>query len=153
MVFAPFLGRTAEPEYRGLARLATFFIYTLEAVRIWMPWHTGKPQVQQREGPSRAVLGRTPFNGKAKPSVEGEGARILLVAVDLPDAKPPDGMPDELRAYALAKALRPHEEHFQHGAGSAHKAGKAAVPGCHQFGNAQGCGSHVVPYRLDVVLV
>ena len=85
-----------------------------KTVRSRMPGRLGKSQVQQGKGPSRAVSGRTPFNGNAKAFVEGKGAPVLLVAVTC--RTPPDGMPDEQRAYAMTKALWPHEEHFQHGA-------------------------------------
>ncbi len=57
-----------------------------KTVRSRMPGRLGKSQVQQGKGPSRAVSGRTPFNGNAKAFVEGKGAPVLLVAVDLPDA-------------------------------------------------------------------
>ena len=78
-----------------------------------MPGRLGKSQVQQGKGPSRAVSGRTPFNGKAKAFVEGKGVPVLLVAVDLPDAEPFDGMPDKPCAYALPEAFRPNKEHFK----------------------------------------
>ncbi len=86
--------------------------------------------MEEWKGAALAVLCRTPLHGKADPPVEGERAGILLVAVDLPDAEPFDGMPDKPCAYALPEAFRPNEEHFKLLSSSAHEAGKPVVVSC-----------------------